>query len=161
MIIILSIVIIKVHDQIFNSYYNNKTINLLKKTTQAIENKIGELKSLMLDKSTSQIKKGNNLNKLRLSNVFDYGVFYDSLMTKDNINLRLDSDFYKQIMAFKKNHENIIKQYSAVPIDSFTKDMINKIVLVVNKEQQILNGELDYLENKISKDSIEVLRKTY
>ncbi|UTD16565.1 hypothetical protein HER15_14240 [Tenacibaculum mesophilum] len=146
--------------QAYNNYQsNNKVVNILNASIQSINNKEIELSHLNLSPLMLNYKPSDTLLVYNQPIYFEYEKFYDKFLQSDEMNLILDSEFFKQINDFQIRHEKLKNLYISRKNDSLRKMIKNNIVLQIKEEKDILKGEVNYLNGVISKDSLTKIRQ--
>lgn len=145
----------------YNSNIKNekKIINLINAAIQSIEKKQTELEHTNI-KPIFEYNPKDTLYFHKEPFDFEYDIFYDRLIASEDTYLKMDSEFYKKIISFKIKHKKIINRYLTKENDFFRNKVKRNINLIMAEEKEILKGEIDYLENKISKDSLLLIRNT-
>lgn len=146
------------YEYISNIKYEKKIISILNASIQSIEKKELELSLLNMTPIFFDYKASDTLLVHKKNIDFEYDIFYDRLLNSEDMNLKMDSKFYVQILSFKIRHKELINRYISKDNDSLRDKIKKNIVLQILEEKEILKGEIDYLENKISKDSLSVIR---
>lgn len=139
---------------------DKKIVNILNATIQSIEKKESTLSFLNLLPIFPDYSPIDTLFVHRKQIDFEYEIFYDRLLTSEELNLKMDSEFYEQIVSFKIRHKVLTNRYSNKPNDLLRNRIKKDITLQMLEEKEILNGEIDYLEDRISKDSLWTIRNT-
>lgn len=148
------------YEYISSSKNEKKIINVINATIQSIEKKESELSFLNITPIFSDYNPKDTLFVHREPIDFEYDIFYDRLLGSEDMSLKMDSEFYEQIVRFKIRHKKLINRYLTKENDSLRKKIKRDIVLQIAEEKEILKGEIDYLEDKISKDSLWLIRNT-
>ena len=71
----------------------------------------------------------------------------------------MDDEFRVNILDFQKKSRKLLKNYTTKDSDFLRKKISNTIVLEIQEEKDILEGELNYLNGEISKDSLKKVRE--
>ena len=71
----------------------------------------------------------------------------------------MDDEFRVNILDFQKKSRKLLKNYTTKDSDFLRKKISNTIVLEIQEEKDILEGELNYLNREISKDSLKKVRE--
>ena len=71
----------------------------------------------------------------------------------------MDDEFRVNILDFQKKSRKLLKNYTIKDSDFLRKKISNAIVLEIQEEKDILEGELNYLNGEISKDSLKKVRE--
>ena len=92
--------------------------------------------------------------------ILEYDIFYDNLLRESDLYLKMDVDFYIQLLNFKKNHKRLLEAYANQLTDSLRNNVKEDIRKQLAYEEEILRAEVDFLDGRISQDSLQLVRDT-
>lgn len=79
---------------------------------------------------------------------------YNMLLKDPDVIRQMDADFHDNIEKFKDDNDRLTKWYNTLPSDFERNKLKNKIIGELYYQKEVLTAELDFLKNKISKDSL-------
>ncbi|WP_454987246.1 hypothetical protein [Capnocytophaga leadbetteri] len=141
---------------ICNNYENNESNKKLISTTiMAMNNKVSEISFMNIEPIWTNYNDKDTLFCYKNPVELDYLIFYDELLKSRG----LDDEFRINILDFQKKSRKLLKDYTTKDSDFLRKKISNTIVLEIQEEKDILEGELNYLNGEISKDSLKKVRE--
>ncbi len=141
---------------IYNYYENNESNKKLISTTiMAMNNKVSEISFMNIEPIWTNYNDKDTLFCYKNPIELEYLIFYDELLKSRG----LDDEFRVNILDFQKESRKLLKDYTTKDSDFLRKKISNTIVLEIQEEKEILEGELNYLNYKISKDSLKKVRE--
>ena len=147
------------------NFTSNKTkekqiINILNSSILSIENKKSELSFLNIMPMFFEYNSKDTLLVHKNPMYFEYEIFYDNLLNNVDFNRKMDSEFYEQLLSFKIRHKKLISQYIAKENDYSRSKVKKDIISQISEEKEILQGEINFLKNRISKEDLFLIRRT-
>ena len=141
---------------IYNNYENNESNKKLISTTiMAMNNKVSEISFMNIEPIWTNYNDKDTLFCYKNPVELEYLIFYDELLKSRG----LDDEFRINILDFQKKSRKLLKDYTTKDSDFLRKKISNTIVLEIQEEKDILEGELNYLNGEISKDSLKKVRE--
>ena len=130
---------------------NNSDVEELKKYI----NKVSEISFMNIEPIWTNYNDKDTLFCYKNPIELEYLIFYDELLKSRG----LDDEFRVNILDFQKKSRKLLKDYTTKDSDFLRKKISNTIVLEIQEEKDILEGELNYLNCEISKDSLKKVRE--
>ena len=141
---------------ICNNYENNESNKKLISTTiMAMNNKVSEISFMNIEPIWTNYNDKDTLFCYKNPIELEYLIFYDELLKSRG----LDDEFRINILDFQKKSRKLLKDYTTKDSDFLRKKISNTIVLEIQEEKDLLEGELNYLTCEISKDSLKKVRE--
>lgn len=151
------IILASIISYLIYNYYENKKSNkdLISTTIMAMTDKISEISFMNIEPIWTNYNDKDTLFCYKNPVELEYLIFYDELLKSRG----LDDEFRINILDFQKKSRKLLKDYTTKDSDFLRKKISNTIVLEIQEEKDILEGELNYLNGEISKDSLKKVRE--
>jgi len=125
---------------ICNNYENNESNKKLISTTiMAMNNKVSEISFMNIEPIWTNYNDKDTLFCYKNPVELEYLIFYDELLKSRG----LDDEFRINILDFQKKSRKLLKDYTTKDSDFLRKKISNTIVLEIQEEKDILEGELN------------------